>query len=107
MGVGEFTERIDLEYPTITRNGYGSQSVTWTKKATVWGRVFYNVAGQDIDGERIMTRATLEIRIHYRIDVLPDWRIKWNGTYYNLRGVDNTDRRRRFTKLIATIDRQF
>jgi SPP1 family predicted phage head-tail adaptor len=107
MGVGEFTERVDIEYPTITRDGYGAQSITWTKKATIWARVLYKQEGQSMEGERIVTGAMLEIQTHYRSDIAADWRVKWGGTYYNLRAIDNTDRRRRFIKLFATLERAF
>lgn len=95
------TERVDLEYPTTTRDSYGGQSKTWTKKATVWAFVDFALEGQEMDTDRVMSRSSLTLRIHYRSDITAQWRIKWDGAYYQVRGVDNTDRRRRFTKVMA------
>jgi SPP1 family predicted phage head-tail adaptor len=107
MGVGGMTQRVTLEYPTTTRDSYGGQSTTWTAKATVWASVFYTMGGQEMDGDRVVTVATLEIKTHYRTDIDESWRVLWGANYYRVRGVDNTDRRQRFTKIIATKERAF
>lgn len=107
MSTGAMTQRVTLEYPTVTRNGYGAQSVTWTAKPTLWAAVYYSMDGQEMDGDRVVTMGRLEIKIHYRTDVDSSWRVKWGAKYYQIRGVDNTDRRQRFTKIIATEERAF
>lgn len=107
MGVGGMTQRVTLEYPTTTRDSYGGQTTTWTAKQTVWAAIFYVADGQAMDGDRVVTQARLEIKTHYRTDIDESWRVKWGANYYRVRSVDNTDRRQRFTKIMATKERAF
>lgn len=107
MPVGHLIDRIDLEYPTVTRDAYGSQSTTWTKKATVWAEVHYVKQSQQLDSDRVMTEGEITIKTHYRTDVSEAWRVKWRGKYYAIRTVDNTDRRRRWLDLRAVQNEAF
>jgi SPP1 family predicted phage head-tail adaptor len=102
MATGRMNMRIRLEQPTaIARDVYGARTVVWKSAGDVWAELSYSARGQEMDGDRILTKAELVAKIHYRPEVLVDWRIVWDGYTYNLRNVDNTDRRRRFTTLYA------
>jgi SPP1 family predicted phage head-tail adaptor len=99
--IGLMNQRVTLEYPTLTRDAYGGQVTTWTQKSVVWAKVDYMRQGQEFDRDRIVTESTITIKTHYRSDITDAWRVKWGEKYYNVRRVDNTDRRRRWTVIEA------
>ncbi len=76
---GKFNRRITLQSPTCTRTR-GTATTKWVDVATVWA-AFEPLRGQELfESQKHTDKTTIKIRIRYRADVRPDWRIKRSET---------------------------
>lgn len=107
MPIGLMNQRVYLEYPTITRDDYGGRLTTWAKKSSAWASVKYTPAGQEMDGDRVLTKAVIVVKIHHRTDVAENWRIKWGEDYYQIRGIENEFNRNKFLIITADLSEAF
>lgn len=71
MRIGELRQRLTLEAPSETVTA-GEASVPWPVQATVWGSM-QGLTGTDRGG--LTAEVEYRIRIRYRADVSPRWRI--------------------------------
>lgn len=86
--VGEMTERITLQQQTRTGDGMGGQVVTWADVATIWAKAWTVSSSESMAaGQTTMIRMQ-KFGIRYRSVLRPAWRIRWQGRYFAITGVD-------------------
>lgn len=85
MRVGKMRERIQLQSVTLSRDGSGGATETWTTYATVWAEVRPMSGRERQNAERIEGMADYVFVIRKRDDVTEKHRILWEGRYFNIR----------------------
>ena len=98
MRAGELRHRLTLQAPVETRSANGDFVPSWQTVATVWAGI-KSIRGQEFwAGAQVYAEASHEIRLRYRTDVRPHWRLAWDertGTrYLDILGVLDPDGKR-------------
>jgi SPP1 family predicted phage head-tail adaptor len=84
---GELTERVTLQSRSTAQDAYGQATITWTDVATVWARV-RPVSGREFfAAAQVQQEQTVKVLVRYRTDVLPTWRLVWQGRAHDITGV--------------------
>lgn len=83
MKAGDYKHRIILERRTA-----GSLN-TWAEVDTVWAAVEPLSGNQFYQNLVATTEVTGRVRIRYRTDIKPDWRLKFGTRIFNIVGIVN------------------
>jgi SPP1 family predicted phage head-tail adaptor len=89
--IDELDKRIVLEKPTITPNGQGGFTTTWSTVATIWARLLPTSAKEARQSEKETMTVSHTVTIRYRGDVKPSWRIKFKNRYFAIVGITNPE----------------
>lgn len=77
----QLTERVRIEKPTASDDGFGGQNVVWSELATVFASVlsFNTYARERTLGEQNVSVAGYRVRIRVRDDVDASMRVIWKN----------------------------
>lgn len=90
---GQLRRRVTIQQPTRT-NTDGRISKTWANVATVWAQ-FTDTRGREFMAARqVNSQLTHIIRIRYRSDVKPTWRVLHGSTILNIVSATDPNQRR-------------
>lgn len=93
MRAGRLRNRLQLQSAVEARNGYGEVIQTWSTVATVWGSV-EPLQGREYQlARQTQAETTVRMRIRYRADVRPSWRVRWQGRNYEIVDAQADERR--------------
>ena len=87
--VGQLNRIVSIEKPTVARDSFGSEILTWGELAEVWANV--RPAGaeeryrQESNKEQSLRRA--KMRIRYRDDVYETYRVVYDGFNWDIEGI--------------------
>ena len=84
MKVGSLNKRVTLQAKTKASDGGGSFTVTWKDMATVACSIWPISAKEQVASMGQTMVISHRIRMRYRSDVKPSWRIKYRNIYYNI-----------------------
>ena len=98
---GKLRERITIQAPTVTRSAYGDEEVTWTDIATIWAAVWPRSGKEYFTSQQWQAEANIQIRIRFRKDINPGWRIKHGNNLYDIKAVICPEYRRRDLDLMC------
>lgn len=76
---GKFNRRVTLQQPVFTRNR-GAAITTFADVATVWAAIEPLRGKEFFESQKHTDQTTIRIRIRFRNDVRPTWRIKMSET---------------------------
>ncbi len=93
MDIGELDQLITLESPNATAVE-GQVKSTWTRVDVVYGKVISQKGNESFEAARTKSRALIRVKIRFRSDVLPTWRIQWGGKVYGITFVDPSEERK-------------
>ena len=82
MRTSLLNKRLTIQFKSVKRTALGSETVTWTKVGTVWGRVdtIRQTPGSDFFATvQQQSEATHKISIRFRSDVSPNHRFQISG----------------------------
>lgn len=96
---GELTERVTLQSRSVVQDAYGQDTITWTDVATVWARVRAVSGREFFAAAQVQQEQTVKVLIRVRADVLPTWRLVWQGRAHDITGVIPIGRE--FTELMC------
>ena len=96
---GDLTERVTLQSRTVAQDAYGQNAITWTDVATVWARVRAVSGREFFAAAQVQQEQTVKVLIRVRADVLPTWRLVWQGSAHDITGVIPIGRE--FTELMC------
>jgi SPP1 family predicted phage head-tail adaptor len=101
MRIGDLKNRIQLEAPVAASDNMGGSTDTFTTMATIWAAIWPVSASEQIEGMGATMTITHRIRIRYREDVIPSWRINFKGKYYNIVSIINPGMNNRMIEILA------
>lgn len=86
------TERVRIEKPVTTNDGFGGQNVVWSELATVFAAVqsFNTYARERGLGEQNVSVAGYRVRIRVRDDVDASMRVVWKNRVLAIHSLHET-----------------
>lgn len=82
----DLNKRITIQHPTRAADGMGGFTEAWTDAATVWAAIWPVSANERIQNQAVTMTITHRIRLRYRRVMRSEWRILYNGRYFNIVG---------------------
>lgn len=102
MPIGDLNKRIELQSITYTDSAMSKDAVkTYSTEATVWAAIWPMSAKEQIQSMQNTMEISHRIRIRYRSDILPSWRIKFGSRYFNIISIVNPNERNEWQDIIA------
>jgi SPP1 family predicted phage head-tail adaptor len=95
MRAGELRHRLILQQPTQTRDNFGEMTTTWTDVARVWGAVEPASGRRYFEALQANAEVSGVVRIRYRSDIDPTWRISHNSRTLEIVAIRNLQERNR------------
>ena len=89
MRAGELRNRITLQKPVQTRNTFNEMVTTYPDVATVWAAVEWRSGRRYESANQLNSEIQGIIRIRYRSDIKPEWRIKYGTRYIQILSIAN------------------
>lgn len=81
---GMLNKQFTLQKPVVTRGDLGSETVTYTTEATVWGHLRYTSGRENIDTGRVAADSEAIITIRHRRKITADWRLKYGSRIFQI-----------------------
>jgi SPP1 family predicted phage head-tail adaptor len=85
--IGRMSERVILQSPGSTRDSFGQVQTSWTPVVTVWASVQALRGREFFAAAQVQQEQSLKVRIRQRTDVLPSWRLVWQGRNHDITAV--------------------
>jgi len=99
MKSGDLRHRITLQSPSHSRDEYQQMVPTWTDEATVWAAIEWGSGRRYVEASQLNAEIKGVVRIRYRSDVQPTWRISYDGRYFQILSIANVMERGRELQL--------
>jgi len=89
MRAGELRHKITLQQPTRARNSFNEFETTHTDVADVWAAIEWGSGRRYLEASQLNSEIQGVIRIRYRSDIQPEWRIKYRSRYIQILSIIN------------------
>lgn len=89
MIIGDLNKQITIQYQTKVADGMGGFTSTWTDADTIWAAIWPVSATEYIKAAQTTMTVTSRIRIRYRSNMRPDYRIKYGNKYFSISSIIN------------------
>ena len=99
--IGDLNKRITIQYPSEVADVYGGSTTTWTELCNIWAAIWPTSAREVIRSMQNVMEITYRIRIRYRSDILPNYRIKFGTKYFNIVSIINPNERGEWLDILA------
>lgn len=97
----DLEDYAEIQRLTETADGFGGYTKAWAHLAYIWCQVTDTSGGESYDAGRLQTDTSATFLTHYRSDVTVKDKIILDSIEYNIRRVDNVDRKSDFTLLFG------
>jgi SPP1 family predicted phage head-tail adaptor len=84
MQAGKLRHRLTIQQPDQSEGSAGEMLPRYSTFATVWGSIEPLSGSEGIYGKQEGSESTHKIRIRYHAGITSDFRVLWNGRYFNL-----------------------
>ncbi len=98
MNAGDLDQLIYFEYPSNANVG-GELITTWvdasgeSPPAPDHADIISQKGNEAFTAARTQSNSLIRGVVRYRSDIKTDWRVKWDGKYYNITDIDRSQRR--------------
>ena len=100
LNAGDLNTRIRLKAGSVTKDGGGSQKVTYADFATnpnVWAKVIFAHGTESVSSEAVKNTSHATVTIRYRTDVNATCAVVMNGETWKIVGtIDNIQNRNQY-----------
>lgn len=101
MRIGDLCHRVTLQVKSSVADGMGGTVDTWADRASVWAAVWPTSAREIVAANSTSLVVTHRVRIRYRSDVRPTWRVKFGDRYFAIVGMVNPNEQNRTLDLMC------
>ena len=104
MRAGRLRDRVVFKTNATVDDGMGGQADSWVEVTTVWGEYKPNRGREVAEGDRTNAIGTgiLKVRQNFVTDTITEADIvEINNLAYQIRGIDNPDRRGRMLEIFV------
>lgn len=102
MKTGTLRQRITIQTPTVTTDGSGISTESWTTFSEVWAAVEPLTMRELFSAAAMDSKVDVRFVIRYLSGVLPTMRVYYNSKYYNITSIINTNERNRELQILAS-----
>lgn len=95
MRGGELRKRITLQKPVHARNDFGEMVTTYSDFITVWAAIEWQSGRRFLEAKQLNAEVQGVVRIRWRDDIQPEWRIKYKDRYIQILSIANIQERGR------------
>lgn len=99
--IGRLRHRITLQRNTPTKASDGSRVDHWTTVATVWAEFLETRGREYLAAQEAHSELSAKFIIRYRSDVVPEWRVNFQGRAFNIIHVADLKGQRRKQELFT------
>lgn len=99
MRAGELRNRITLQKPVHTRDDIQADVTTYADFITVWAAIEWGSGRRFSEAKQLNSEIQGVVRIRYRDDVKPEWRIKYKDRVFEILSISNLYERGRELQL--------
>ena len=93
--VSDLRHRLAIENAVRTSDGGGGADITSAPVAEVWAAIWTRSSDEQFVADRVAGKATHDIWIRYRGDIVPEMRFRSGARVFDILGaIDVEDRRR-------------
>lgn len=103
MARGKFNRRIALQRRQGGRTPSGQPIDEWVEVAKPWAQVLTQNGKEFIAADRETAERRVSLRIRYRTDVTPAWRVIYGGQPCDIHAVLPDERRREHVDLVVSV----
>lgn len=89
MRAGALDKRVTIRKPVQTVNSFNETVTTYTDVATVWAAVEWRSGRRFEEAAKLNAEIQGVIRIRYRTDIRPEWRLKYGNRDIQILSVTN------------------
>jgi len=89
MRIGSLKKRIVIQLFTKVKGSTGGFIKTWADKYTVWASIWPISAKEQIANMGEVMLVTHKIRIRFKKNIKPKWRVTYNNRTFNIVSVIN------------------
>ena len=97
----DFDEYVIVEKLTTIDDGFGGKTSSWSQRTGIWCKVVDKSGGEGELNGRIETSESIEITTQFRDDLVTTDRILLDSVYYDIKRLENVERKRRYLKIYA------
>ena len=102
MRAGSLNKTISIEAPTKAPDGMGGTTNSWKVISTdIPAAIWPTSATEQIKSMGAVMTISHRIRIRYRKDIKPNWRLKYKDSYYNIISIINPDMGNKILDILA------
>lgn len=104
MGAGAMRERITFQHEAKVSDGAGGHTKSWQNIAetpTVWAEVTPVRGTEKVEAGHLKPMQTYLVKIRYRTDIKPTYRIQWGSVLMNIRSKANRDQSKQYLTIEA------
>jgi len=95
----DFRHYVEVQSVTETADGFGGFTTSWANRGYIWCLMEETGGGEGLAADRLETSTSVVFTTRYRSDILVTDRLVVYGIEYNIRRVDNIDRRNKYLKI--------
>lgn len=90
--IGQMRERIEVRTPTVARDEFGGETITWSTLATLWASVEYNTntSQESQEAERKTATTDARFKIRRRTDITNKMVINYQSQEWDIVAITQT-----------------
>ncbi len=93
MASGDYDEIVQLQSKQEINEG-GNLTVGYVTVDSPWAKIISQRGQESLEAARQNARQTIRVKLRHRDDVRIDWRLVWDGQNWNIKYIDNSERRK-------------
>jgi SPP1 family predicted phage head-tail adaptor len=97
--ISDVSKRVALERPERELDDGGGVTITWTQVAVVWASIRSAATSESAAGDDLTARTAHELRLRWRDDVRPGWRVIHESRALRIRSAIDRDGAKRWLHL--------
>ena len=94
-------QRVTIEQQSLTPDGLGGATRSWSTLATVWAEVVPMSGREALFAFRLESPVTHRVTMRYRADVKADMRLNYESRILTIRAVINRGEENRYLEILA------
>lgn len=103
MNAGRLRRRVTLQSPSVTRDSFGDEVITWVDVLTTWASI-RPLTGREVEiGKALRGDVTHDVKLRYNANAYPGptWRVVYGSRLLEVKHVINVDERNREVALVC------
>jgi SPP1 family predicted phage head-tail adaptor len=99
---GDLKRRIYLQQPSLAKNVYGEEAITWVTYATVWAQIEPLSGRELLLAQQVNSEISARITIRYNNHIATSHRISYGTATYAVNTIIDKDLNHNYLELLCT-----